>query len=391
MSSSRLFTPALLTLAMAAFAIGTAEFIIMGLLPLIAADLQVGLPRAGYLVSGYALGVVAGGPLLAGLIARVDEKRALSGLMLIFIVGNLACLLAPGLWPLLLARVFTAFCHASFIGAAAVMAARLAPPGMAGRAMALMFSGMTLANVLGVPAGTLIGQWAGWRASFAAVAALGFITLWLIRCQLPTQAVGRSQGKTQARLPGRAWLALLASVLAAASMFAFFTYLVPTLSQVSGLPAQYASAALLLCGAGLVAGGWLGGRLADWKLNQALAMTLALLCASLAAFYLLAARLPFALALMTLWGGLAFALCMLLQALAIRQAGEAAARASAFNVGAFNLGNALGAWLAGLLLDHGGRLTQTSLLAAALAGLALLLALFISRATTAKQHALAQA
>ncbi|MEN3811507.1 MFS transporter [Chromobacterium piscinae] len=374
MPSPRLLSPALLTLAAAAFAIGTAEFVIMGLLPLIAADLRVDLPSAGYLVSGYALGVVAGGPLLAGLMARLEEKRALSGLMLIFIVGNLACLLAPGLWSLLLARIFTAFCHASLIGAAAVMAARLAPAGMAGRAMALMFSGMTLANVLGVPAGTLIGQWAGWRASFAAVAALGFITLLLIRALLPTHTGDRTDGKPQAHLPGRVWPALLASVLAAASMFAFFTYLLPTLSQVSGLPPEQSSAALLLCGVGLVAGGWIGGRLADGQLDKALLLTLALLCASLIAFCLLAARLPFALALMTLWGALAFALCMLLQTLAIRLAGDAAVQASAFNVGAFNLGNALGAWLAGILLSHGGVLEQTSLLAAGLAGLALPLA-----------------
>ncbi|MBP4046452.1 MFS transporter [Chromobacterium violaceum] len=379
MPASRLFTPALLTLAVAAFAIGTAEFIIMGLLPLIAADLHVGLPRAGYLVSGYALGVVAGGPLLARLIARQDEKRALSALMAIFIAGNLACLLASSLWPLLLARIFTALCHASFIGAAAVMAARLAPPGMAGRAMALMFSGMTLANVLGVPAGTWLGQTAGWRATFAAVAALGLITLLLIRWLLPTRSGERGSAETPARLPGRVWLALLASALAAASMFAFFTYLVPTLTQFGGLPPEHSSAALLLCGAGLVAGGWIGGRLADGKLVRALILTLVLLCGNLAAFHLLAARLPIALALMTLWGGQAFALCMLLQALAMRLAGEAASRASAFNVGAFNLGNALGAWLAGLLLGHGGTLTQTSLLAAGLAALTLLPVLFVWR------------
>ncbi|WP_158253716.1 MFS transporter [Chromobacterium alticapitis] len=391
MSATRLLSPALLTLAAAAFAIGTAEFVIMGLLPLIAADLRIDLPRAGHLVSGYALGVVAGGPLLAKLIARQEEKRALSGLMLIFIAGNLACLLAPSLWLLLLARVLTALSHASLIGAAAVMAARLAPPGMAGRAMALMFSGMTLANVLGVPAGAWLGQWAGWRATFAAVAALGLLTLFLIRRLLPTQAGEARSGKPQARLPARAWLALLASVLAAASMFAFFTYLVPTLTQVGGLPEKYASAALLLCGAGLVAGGWLGGRLADGKLERALILTLAWLCASLAAFHLLAAQLAAALALMTLWGGLAFALCMLLQALAIRLAGEAAERASAFNVGAFNLGNALGAWLAGRLLEHGGALAHTSLLAAGLAGLTLLLALFIARHPRDKDHALAQA
>ncbi|MEN3030225.1 MFS transporter [Chromobacterium amazonense] len=383
MPSPRLLSPALLTLAVAAFAIGTAEFIIMGLLPIMAADLHIPLSRAGYLVSAYALGVVAGGPVLAGLIARLEEKRTLMGLMSIFVAGNLACLLAPSLTPLLLARVLTAFCHASFIGMAAVMAARLAPPGMEGRAMALMFSGMTLANVLGVPAGTLIGQVSGWRASFAAVMALGIVTLLLIGWLVPAQSGSPASSAKPPRLPGVVWFALLCSVLAASSMFAFFTYLLPMLNQISGLPPQYGSPVLLLCGMGLVLGGWLGGRLSDWNLSRGLILALLLLCASLLGFYLLAAWLGLALLLMAIWGSMAFALCMLLQALVIRLAGPAAARASTFNVGAFNLGNALGAWLAGRLLDQGGSLTQLSLLAAALAALTLLATLGVLHARAA--------
>lgn len=391
MPSPRLLSPALLTLAVAAFAIGTAEFIIMGLLPIMAADLHIPLSRAGYLVSAYALGVVAGGPVLAGLIARLEEKRALMGLMSIFIAGNLACLLAPSLMPLLLARVLTAFCHASFIGTAAVMAARLAPPGMAGRAMALMFSGMTLANVLGVPAGTLIAQVSGWRASFASVMALGIVALLLIGWLVPARSGSPASAATPPRLPGVVWFALLCSVLAASSMFAFFTYLLPVLNQISGLPRAYASPALLLCGMGLVLGGWLGGRLSDWHLSHGLILTLLLLCASLLGFYLLAARLGLALLLMAIWGSMAFALCMLLQALVIRLAGSAAARASTFNVGAFNLGNALGAWLAGRLLDQGGSLTQLSLLAAALAALTLLATLGVLQTRAVRGMRLARA
>ncbi|OHX12400.1 MFS transporter [Chromobacterium sphagni] len=391
MSSPRLLSPALLTLVVAAFAIGTAEFVIMGLLPIIAADLRIDLPRAGYLVSAYALGVVAGGPLLAGLIARLEEKRALMALMLIFIAGNLACLLAPKLMPLLLARVLTALCHASFIGAAAVMASRLAPPGMEGRAMALMFSGMTLANVLGVPAGTLIGQLSGWRTSFAVVMTLGIVALLLIRWQVPDRTGDKQTGIQPPRLPGMVWCALLCSVLAASSMFAFFTYLLPLLNQISGLPLEYASPVLLLCGMGLVIGGWLGGRLTDWNLSRGLVLTLLLLCASLICFYLLAARLSLALTLMTMWGSMAFALCMLLQALVIRLAGQAAARASTFNVAAFNLGNALGAWLAGGLLDQGGSLERLSLLAAGLAGLTLLATLGVLHGSAAQRARFANA
>ncbi|MEO9385689.1 MFS transporter [Chromobacterium phragmitis] len=387
MSNTRLSSPALLALAVAAFAIGTAEFVIMGLLPAIAADLAIDLPRAGYLVSAYALGVVAGGPLLAGMVSRHEEKRALSGLMLIFIAGNLGCLLAPGLYSLLLARIVTAFSHASFIGAAAVLAARLAPAGMAGRAMALMFSGMTLANILGVPGGALLGQWAGWRATFAAVMALGLLTLLLLRICLPAQAQRSRATLAKARLPGQVWLALGCSVLASCSMFSFFTYLLPILRTQSALPPAQDSQALLLCGLGIAAGGWLGGRLADWRLAPSLAGSLSTTGLSLALFHHFAAQQSVALALVAAWGAAAFAVCMLLQAWIIRLAGSAASRASTLNIGAFNLGNALGAWAGGLALEHGWGLSNLSLLAAAFALTALLAASALSVAQTAPSPA----
>ncbi|WP_198414650.1 MFS transporter [Chromobacterium phragmitis] len=381
MSNTRLSSPALLALAVAAFAIGTAEFVIMGLLPAIAADLAIDLPRAGYLVSAYALGVVAGGPLLAGMVSRHEEKRALSGLMLIFIAGNLGCLLAPGLYSLLLARIVTAFSHASFIGAAAVLAARLAPAGMAGRAMALMFSGMTLANILGVPGGALLGQWAGWRATFAAVMALGLLGLLGLLTLLLLRIC----------LPGQVWLALGCSVLASCSMFSFFTYLLPILRTQSALPPAQDSQALLLCGLGIAAGGWLGGwlggRLADWRLAPSLAGSLSTTGLSLALFHHFAAQQSVALALVAAWGAAAFAVCMLLQAWIIRLAGSAASRASTLNIGAFNLGNALGAWAGGLALEHGWGLSNLSLLAAAFALTALLAASALSVAQTAPSPA----
>ncbi|WP_189533800.1 MFS transporter [Paludibacterium paludis] len=372
MTPPRLVSPALLALAVATFAIGTAEFVIMGLLPDIAADLAIDLPRAGYLVSAYALGVVAGGPLLARAIARCEEKRALTGLMVIFIAGNLAALLAPGFYSLLAARLLTALSHASFMGASAVLAARLAPPGMAGRAMALTFSGMTLANILGVPGGTLLGQWAGWRATFAAVALLGVAALLLMRARVPAQPPRSGASPDFPRLPGKVWPVLVCSVLASASMFSFFTYLLPILLQVSALPVRSGGAALLLCGLGIAAGGWIGGSLCDWRLTASLLGSLGAAALCLLGFHVQSHHLPSALALVALWGAAAFSVCMLLQGRVIRQAGAAAPLASSLNIGAFNLGNALGAWAGGLALDWGFGLDHLSLLGAAIASLALL-------------------
>ncbi|MGA7436833.1 MAG: MFS transporter, partial [Luteibacter sp.] len=171
-SSSRL---PLLALAVAAFAIGTTEFVIMGLLPEVAADLHVGIPAAGMLVSGYALGVAVGAPLLAALTAKLERKRALLLLMGLFIIGNALCAVAANYEVLMMARVVAAFCHGSFFGIGAVVAAHLVPANQRARAIALMFAGLTLANVLGVPFGTFLGQWAGWRSTFWAVTVLGVV------------------------------------------------------------------------------------------------------------------------------------------------------------------------------------------------------------------------
>jgi len=378
--TSSLMSWPLLALAIAAFGIGTAEFIIMGLLPQVADDLAISLPTAGYLVSGYALGVVVGGPLVGWALRRVEVKRALLVLMLIFIVGNLACLLASDFAWLAAARVFTAFSHASFIGTAAVLAGRIAPPGKEGQAMTLMFTGMTLANVFGVPAGVWLGQWGGWRLAFAAVMVVGVLALfmvWRLVPSAPAVPVSSARvGQAPIRWSSITW-ALATSVMASASMFAFFTYIVPMLLGVTGLQPQWTGFALAIGGLGILVGCLVGGRLADWDLARALPLCLLMLVATLLGFHWTGAWVLPALATLALWGGLAFCVGMLLQALIIRLAGPAATLVSTLNVGAFNLGNALGAWVAGRAISVGWPLSSISLLAAGLAGVTLLMALMV--------------
>lgn len=374
----------LFALAIAAFAIGTAEFIIMGLLPQVSADLGVSIPSAGYLVSGYAMGVVVGGPLLAMLVGKMEEKRALLILMAIFTIGNVACMIAPDFTSLIVARIFTAFSHASFIGMAAVLASRIAPPGKEGRAMTLMFTGMTLANVLGVPVGSLVGQVYGWRTTFLGVVALGLISLLMVWYLVPARA-GANKQQTRANLEGMKrpiiWLGLMTSVMASASMFAFFTYIVPILQDVTHVEPKFASVALLVCGVGIIIGGLLGGRLADWSLTRSLVLTLLALIAALVSFFWTSHFVYPAVINMAVWGCLSFSVGMLLQAMIIRVAGESANYASTLNVGAFNLGNAIGAWVGGRVIDAGMPLNSITLVAAGISviTLVMVLGMFLSR------------
>lgn len=381
MNAGSLMNMPLLALAISAFAIGTAEFVVMGLLPEIAGDMAISIPDSGHLVSGYALGVVIGGPVVGMAIRSAREKSALIALMLMFVAGNAGCLLAPGFGWLMLARVFTALSHASFIGTAAVLASRLAPPGKEAQAMVLMLSGMTLANVLGVPLGSLLGQLHGWRATFLAVMLLGLLAAALIAGFVPA---GRGSPSAVAGVGSDmrrpvVWLGLATSVMASASMFAFFTYIVPVLLQVTHVEAKVATAALFVCGIGITIGGLLGGRLADWNLTKALTRTLPCLIAVLIAFYWASASLYPALACMALWGGLSFAVGMMLQALIIRVAGNAAGYASTLNIGAFNLGNAIGAWLGGRVIETGWAFNAITLLAAALAAVTLAMVVAVLR------------
>src|SRR3954470_14448091 len=225
---------ALFALAAAAFGIGTTEFVIMGLLPDVAKDLGATIPQAGLLVTGYALGVTFGGPVLALVTAKANRRHALLFLIDIFITGNLLCAIAPTYGLLMAARVVTAICHGTFFGLGAVVTATIVPPRMRARAIAMMFSGLTLANVLGVPFGTALGQELGWRATFWAVVAIGLIAASALALWLPRKIPGQSGGlRTQARTlrrPG-VWLAMSISVGSSLALFSVFTYIAPILEE----------------------------------------------------------------------------------------------------------------------------------------------------------------
>ena len=365
----------LIVLALSAFAIGTTEFVIMGLLPNVAADLGVSIPSAGWLVTGYALGVAVGAPFMALATAHWPRKRALLALMGIFIVGNLLCAVASGYNMLMLARVVTALCHGAFFGIGAVVAASLVPENRRASAVALMFTGLTLANVLGVPLGTALGQAAGWRSTFWAVVAIGVVALIGLWRVLPAD---RNQPRADLRrellaLRGLGfWLALSMTVFFAASMFALFTYVAPLLQEVTGDSPRRVTGTLLLIGLGLTLGNFIGGRLADWRLATSLVgIFVALALTSAALRWTGQAFLPAEITLF-LWAAAAFAAVPALQINVVTFGKDAPNLVSTLNIGAFNVGNALGAWVGGLVIDHGLGLTAVPLAASGLALLALI-------------------
>jgi DHA1 family inner membrane transport protein len=351
----------LFALAVAAFGIGTTEFVIMGLLPDVARDLGVSAPAAGMLVSGYALGVAAGAPILAILTAKWPRKQALIGLMGLFIFGNILCALAPNYTMLMIARVVTAFCHAAFFGIGAVVAAELAPPGKRAQAVALMFTGLTVANILGVPFGTALGHLAGWRSTFASITLIGLLAAALLWICLPKKIAmqgGSIFKEFRAIAQTQVQLALLISTLASISMFSVLTYIAYILLDITGFTAHQESWVLLLFGAGITVGGLVGGRLADWKLMPLMATLFVAIALILAAFSW-TSRFPLpAMITMFIWGAFSFAVVPASQVRVLDKALEAPNLASTLNQGAFNLGNATGAWLGGLVIAAGLPLTD---------------------------------
>jgi DHA1 family inner membrane transport protein len=257
----------LLALAMASFGIGTTEFVIMGLLPDVARDLSVTIPQAGMLVSGYAMGVAVCAPILAIATARLDRRHALLLLMGMFILGNLFCALAPSYPMLMAARIVTAFCHGAFFGLGAVVAANVVPPQRRAQAMATMFAGLTLANVLGVPFGTALGDAVGWRSTFWVVVGIGVVAATALYVWLPHNMPAPEVSLLQeARMLGRKQvLAMLISVIASASLFSVFTYITPILENVTGVSSHHVALVLMVFGVGLTFGNMLGGRLGDWR------------------------------------------------------------------------------------------------------------------------------
>ncbi|WP_312741710.1 MFS transporter [Cedecea neteri] len=368
----------LLALAMSAFAIGTTEFVIMGLLPEVAGDLHVSIPVAGWLISGYALGVAIGAPIMALLTARLPRKLSLILLMVIFIVGNLLCALALSYNFLMLARVITALCHGAFFGIGAVVAASLVPAGRKASAVALMFTGLTLANVLGVPIGTWFGQLYGWRATFWGVAVIGVVAFLALVVSLPSQKDEEAtdlKSEIKALAHGKLWLSLSMTVFFSAAMFALFSYVAPMLLQVTGITPEGVSWTLFLIGAGLTVGNILGGRLADWRVSFSLILSFSLIAVFSLLFRWTSHGAWLAEITLFLWAMAAFATVPALQINVVLHGKEAPNLVSTLNIAAFNVGNALGAWVGGTVIDRGLGLTAVPVAAAALAVVGLILCL----------------
>jgi DHA1 family inner membrane transport protein len=371
----------LLALAVSAFGIGTSEYIIMGLLPDLAHTLQVSIPKAGILVSGYALSVTLGSPLIALALSRMDRKRALLILMGMFIAGNALCALAPTFLLLLIARILTALCHGAFFGIGSIMAFHLVPRSERAQAITLMFSGLTLANVLGVPAGTALGQAFGWRFAFWALVPVGLIAglgLWRM---VPHQAPENMELKHEFRaaLRPQVQLVLTLSTLCSVSLFCVFTYIAPILEQITRLSPSSVSKVLVVFGVGITMGNLVGGRLADWKQMPVLIGGIMLLIVILLVMPFLELSLTPAVIMIFVWGCVHFATGSPLQARIVEQAKGAPNLASTLNQGAFNLGNALGASLGGIMLTEGISYRYLPWGSAAVAGVALLVALIALR------------
>lgn len=347
----------LIALALGGFGIGLTEFVIAGLLPEVAADFHVDEATAGWLISGYALAVVVGALGLTAAATRIPRKAALLGLMVLFVVGNLLSAIAPDYGVMLAGRILAALCHGAFFGIGSVVAAGLVAPEKQARAIAVMFTGLTAANVLGVPFGTLLGQAFGWRSTFWAITVIGVVAMIGVALLVPRDAADRPaaglRGELSAFRSGQVWFSLIATVLGFGGMFGAFTYIAYTLTGVSGFPSSAVPWLLILFGLGLFAGNWVGGRLADRSIDGTLLWLLGALAVVLVGFALVAGMPIGAVIALVLMGAFGFATVPALQLRVLSYASHAPTLASGGNIAAFNLGNALGAWLGGLTIAAG--------------------------------------
>lgn len=368
---------ALLALAMGGFGIGTTEFVAMGLLPQIADGLRVSEPTAGHVISAYALGVVVGAPVIAALAARIPRKQLLIALMIAFAVGNGVAVLAPNYEALLAARFVAGLPHGAYFGVAALVAAHLAERGHRAKAVAQVIMGLSVANVVGVPVAAWLGQTLGWRAAFVVVAVIGVGTVAAIAAWVPPLRdirVTDPRAELAGLRRGQIWLMLAVGAIGCGGTFAVYTYVSTTLTQVAGLPVSLVPLALMIYGVGLVAGNVVGGRLADRAPIGGLFAGLGGLAAMLMLFAV-AAHDPYtALIVLFLVGVAGAAIGPGLQTRLMDVAGDAQTIAAALNHAAFNLANAIGAWIGGVVIAAGFGYTAPALAGSllALAGVAVL-------------------
>lgn len=349
---------AVYALALAAFAIGTAEFIVSGILPPVAFDLGVTIPTAGLLVSAYAVGVAIGGPLLTIITARYSQRSVLIGVMAVFSLAQVLCALAPDYGLLLLARLLSSCAHGVFFGAGSVVVAQLVPLERRGKAFSLFVGGITIANLLGLPAGTAIAVQFGWRASFLAVGALGLVALLVIVLRLPRTIKDESHHASlgqqlRALRHQEVWLSYATITLTMIGTMCYATYSVPLMIQVTGFDPQHIPLVLLLGGVGSVLGIWLGGELTDWKPMPSLIVVLVLQSVVFAVM-IFTLREPVPMAVTVFASGVVgFAFSTPLQGRIVHAAREAPNLASALISTAFNVGIAGGAFLGAALLNAG--------------------------------------
>lgn len=368
---------AILALAMGGFGIGTTEFVAMGLLPQIADGLRVSEPTAGHVISAYALGVVVGAPVIAALAARVPRKQLLIALMIAFAVGNGVAVLAPNYESLLAARFVAGLPHGAYFGVAALVAAHLAERGHRAKAVAQVIMGLSVANVVGVPVAAWLGQTLGWRAAFVVVAAIGAGTVVAISAWVPPLhdiRVADPRAELAGLRRGQIWLMLAVGAIGCGGTFAVYTYVSTTLTDVAGLPLSVVPLALMIYGVGLVAGNVLGGRLADRAPIGGLFAGLGGLAAMLMLFAVAAHNPYTALIVLFLVGVAGAAIGPGLQTRLMDVAGDAQTIAAALNHAAFNLANAIGAWIGGVVIAAGFGYTAPALAGSllALAGVAVL-------------------
>ncbi|WP_194815418.1 MFS transporter [Nocardia sp. XZ_19_385] len=369
---------ALLALALGAFGIGLTEFVIVGLLGVIGTDLNVSIPTAGLLVSGYAAGVAIGAPLMTAAGTRISRKTMLLALMGIFVAGNLLSALAPGYELLMTGRIIAALTHGAFFGIGSIVAAGMVAPDRKASAIALMFTGLTLANVAGVPLGTWLGQLFGWRATFWAVTAVGVAALAALALLVPYQPRAESASlRTQLAVFARVqvWLALLITALGFGAVFAAFTFFQPILTQVTGLSEAAVPWLLVVFGLGLFAGNIIGGRLADRALMRTLTGALGALALVLLVFGFTAHNAAGAAFTIFALGATGFAMVPAVQMRVLETAGRESPLASAANISAFNIGIAVASWLGGTAIEHGLGLAAPLWIGAGLAAAALAVAL----------------
>ncbi|GBR53014.1 MFS transporter [Gluconobacter sphaericus] len=360
----------LLSLAVGAFAIGTTEFTPMGLLPVIAHGLQVSVPKAGGLVTAYAVGVMIGAPVITLLMARFRRKLALILLMGLYVAGNLLSAVSNSYELLFAARVLTSLAHGAFFGLGAVEASLSVAPSRRASAVASMFMGLTIANIIGVPAATWLGLNFGWHSAFAITATLGLVTMLAVQLALPSREIGPTPEvgrELRVLVKANVLLALLTTAIGAGAMFVLYTYIAPILEHITHASPTVITVALMLTGVGFSIGNAVGGRSADKSLDGSLLVFFPILGVIMLIFPWMAQTVPGALFASLLWGASTFALMPALQMRVMQAAHDAPALASSMNIGAFNLGNAIGAALGGIALSMGLGYGGVSVIGTALA------------------------